>query len=344
MTAVVIVVLAVVAYVGWNKYQDRYHPKDFAGAPGPVVTIKVSTGDGADAIGQTLFKAKVVASVRAFANAAKADPSAQNIQPGTYKVRQHLSGKAAVAALLDPSARIANDAAVFEGATVFDVQDQLAKALGVSAAAVDAAVKNVSALNLPAGYAGTSGAPTSVEGFLYPATYTFDAGTTPTDALTQMITNFIAKDRSSHFAAQAGAAHLTPYSALIIASIAVKEAKVASDYPKVARVILNRIAAHKPLQIDATSAYAAKLAKLDPTKVIYATIDSPYNTYTHDGLPPTPISNPGADSMDAAVHPAAGDWLYYVNSDAAGDLFFTASESAFEQAVQKCRANHWGCG
>ena len=65
-------------------------------------------------------------------------------------------------------------------------------------------------------------------------------------------------------------------------------------------MILNRIAARMPLQIDATSAYAAKQLNLDPTKVIYATIDSPYNTYTHDGLPPTPIANPGATALVAA--------------------------------------------
>ena len=111
-----------------------------------------------------------------------------------------------------------------------------------------------------------------------------------------------------------------------------------------ARVILNRIAAKVPLQVDATSAYAAKLSNLDPTKVIYAKIDSPYNTYTHDGLPPTPIASPGETAMKAAVHPASGNWLYYVNSDAKGDLFFTNSESAFETAAAKCRDNHWGCG
>jgi UPF0755 protein len=109
-------------------------------------------------------------------------------------------------------------------------------------------------------------------------------------------------------------------------------------------VILNRIAAKRPLQIDATSAYAAKTQGLDPTKIIFSEIDSPYNTYTHDGLPPTPISNPGAEALHAAVHPTQGDWMYYVNQDAAGHLFFTSSESAFSQAVTKCRDHHWGCG
>jgi UPF0755 protein len=339
-----VIVVSVVGYVGYTKYENRYHPKDFSGAQGTAVLIQVGSGDGADAIGKTLVNAKVVETVRAFANAATKNSAAQNIQPGTYKLHLHMSSAAAVAALLDPASRIANDAVVFEGATIVDVQGQLAKALGVGTAQVHAALNDVSVLNLPAGYANHGDAPSSVEGFLFPATYSFDAGTSPTDALTQMITKFIDEDRTTHFAQNAKAINLTPYAALTIASIAEKEAKVAADYPKVARVILNRIAAGMPLQIDATSAYAAKLQNLDPTKVIYATINSPYNTYTHPGLPPSPISNPGVVAMNAAVHPASGDWLYYVNGDQAGDLVFTNSETQFAADVQRCRENHWGCG
>ena len=119
------------------------------------------------------------------------------------------------------------------------------------------------ALGLPQGYTSGTAPPTSVEGFLYPATYSFDPGTKVSDALQQMITQFTDQARSTGFTADAKALKITPYQALIIASIAEKEAKVAADYPKVARVILNRIAAKMPLQIDATSAYAAKLKHLD---------------------------------------------------------------------------------
>ena len=56
------------------------------------------------------------------------------------------------------------------------------------------------------------------------------------------------------------------------------------------------------------------------------------------------VSNPGADALTAAVHPAKGDWLYYVNDDAAGHLYFTSSESDFSKAVAKCKAHNWGCG
>ncbi|MDP9092123.1 MAG: endolytic transglycosylase MltG [Actinomycetota bacterium] len=344
MTAVVVLFLGVIGFVGYSKYQNRYHPKDFSGASGAAVLVRVANGDGADAIGKTLVKDNVVASVRAFANAAAGNGASAGIQPGTYRLRAHMSANGALDALLDPSTRLANGATVFEGATVFDVAPALAKALGVSVAKITAAINDVASLNLPAGYSGGAAPPSSVEGFLYPATYTFDAGTSPVEALTQMISKFIDEDRTTAFATNAKADQITPYDALIIASIAEKEAKVAADYPKVARVILNRIAAGMPLQIDATSAYAAKQRNLDPTTVIYAKIDSPYNTYTHSGLPPTPISNPGSQALDAAVHPASGNWLYYVNGDKAGDLFFTNSAAAFETAVQACRTNHWGCG
>jgi UPF0755 protein len=343
LSGVLVVVLAVVGFVGYTAYQNRYHPKDWTGQGTGTVQIVIHPGDSAANIGKTLVSAGVVRTSRAFSNAASKNSLAQALSPGTYQVRKHMSASAALTLLLEPTSRLSNDVVVFPGATVFDVATAMAKSLNISTAAATAALQNVSALGLPSGY--TSGQTLgSVEGFLYPATYTFDPGTKPTDAVQEMITKFIDEDRNSGFSAQAKAAHLTPYEALIIASIAEKEAKNPNDYAKVARVILNRIAQGMPLQIDATSAYAAKLKHLDPTKVIYNQIDSPYNTYTHKGLPPTPIANPGTDATTAAVHPAAGNWLYYVNADAKGNLFFTNDPNAFDQAVQKCRDNNWGCG
>lgn len=340
----VLVGTLVLGYAGYRIYQNRYHPKDFSGAGVGSVLIVVHPGDGAGDIGKTLHDKGVVASVRAFTNAASANSRSKGISAGTYQLRGHMAAKDAVALMLEPAARLSNQVAVFEGATLFDIAPALAKALGVSPAAATAAIADVASLGLPRDYAAGSQSPSSIEGFLSPATYSFDPGTTASDALQVMITQFTDRARSTGFTAKAKAMKLTPYEALIIASIAEKEAKLAADYPKVTRVILNRIAAKMPLQIDATSAYAAKQSHLDPTKVIYATIKSPYNTYTHDGLPPTPISSPGGSAMSAAVHPAPGNWLYYVNGDSAGDLYFTNSEAAFEKAVQKCRAHHWGCG
>jgi UPF0755 protein len=129
-----------------------------------------------------------------------------------------------------------------------------------------------------------------------------------------------------------------------VASIAQSEAKFAQDMPKVVRVILNRLDKKSPLQFDSTSAYACKIQAIPAAKCVYDKVDGPYNTYTHTGLPPTPIDNPGADAMQAAVSPKPGAWMYFVTVDSAGHLGFFTDEKDWEKAVQKCQRNHWGCG
>jgi UPF0755 protein len=355
-----VLLVVVVAVATWLVVLPIYHylrPDDYSGAGSGSVLVEVHANDTADDIGTTLHDKGVVASVRAFTDAAKNDPRSQNIQPGEYRLHSHMSAKSALRLLLDPSSRMNSDVVVTEGATTLDVVKRLTAppcAAGASKSAVcgpgmdDAAVRkaldNVKVLGLPTDYTVGGRTPLSVEGFLYPATYFFPQQTSPTDALGQMISKFTDEARSTNFTERAKALHITPYQELIIASIAQAEAKFPADYAKVARVILNRLAAGKPLQIDATSAYAFKLKGLDPATNIYADAQGPYNTYKHAGLPPTPISNPGAEAMNGAAHPATGNWTYYVNDDAQGHLFFTNDEAAFGRAVVKCRQNHWGCG
>ena len=357
MSLLLVVVVAVATWLVVLPIYRYLNPADYDGSGSGTQVVLVKPGDDATAIADTLVQDHVVASVRAFTDAAKNNSNSSSIQPGAYKLRHHMSATSALAALLDPSTRINSDVVIPEGATTLDIIKRLTAATcatnasstavcgaGMSAAAVRAALSDVAALGLPTDYQVNGKAPTSVEGFLYPATYYFPDDTSPTDALGQMISNFTDQVRSADFTAAAQANHLTPYQQLIVASIAEAEAKFPEDYAKVARVILNRIAEGKPLQIDATSAYGAKLAGKDPSKVIYATFPGPYNSYLNPGLPPTPIDNPGAAAMNGAAHPAAGDWTYYVNGDAAGHLFFTNSETAFQKAVQTCQTNHWGCG
>jgi UPF0755 protein len=272
-------------------------------------------------------------------------------------MHRHMSAASAVSLLLDPTARVNNDVLVPEGVTSLDVTRTLTAAPctgstgtsakcgpGLSAAAVRAALTNVKALGVPTEYTVNGRTPTSVEGFLFPATYQVPDKSTASDVLQQMVNNFAEHARQTDFTASAKALHITPYQQLIIASIAQAEAKYAADYPRVARVILNRLAAHKPLQIDATSVYGAKLKGLDPTKVDYARLDSPYNTYTHAGLPPTPIGNPGIEAMNGAAHPTAGaKWIYYVNGDKNGNLAFFSSATEFDKARHTCHVEGWGC-
>jgi UPF0755 protein len=341
-----LLIVAAVAVLVVPRVISYFKVADYSGAQGPATTITIPTGASASDIADILKNADVIKSTQAFTDAASDNSRSQSIQPGVYEVRTHMSGKAALTALLDPSARsVADDVLVTEGATSADVKANLVKTFGASSApAIDAAMASPASLNLPVSYTANGKPPTSIEGFEFPATYTFDPGTKPADALQKMVSRFIQQDRTTNFASDAAKVPLSPYEALIVASIAQSEAKYAADMPKVARTILNRIKTDTPLQFDSTSSYACKLQNVPAGKCIYHQVDSLYNTYTHKGLPPTPIDNPGGPAMTAAVHPAPGNWLFFVNKDKAGHLVFTNSATVFEKARQKCVRNNWGCG
>ena len=137
--------------------------------------------------------------------------------------------------------------------------------------------------------------------------------------------------------------NLTPYEVLIVASLIEEETKVDAERPMVARVIYNRLIQGIPLGIDATSRYEAELAGRDREDLDFES-DSPYNTRRIAGLPPTPIASPGRASIDAALNPADGPWIYYVLEDAEGNHFFTDSDSEFIEAKNRCREAGLGCG
>lgn len=357
IAVVAIILVGLIAGVGWFAVRPiwgYFHPSDYSGMGTGSVQIVVHPGDTAEQIGQTLVSDGVVASVRAFTDAADNDADAANIQPGSYLLHRHMAAQDALNLLLRPSSRINSDVVIPEGATVVDVEKRLTAppctarsapgsmcGLGLPRAQVLAALEHVGGLGLPTDYTDGGKTPPSAEGFLYPATYPFDDKTSAAAALGQMTSAFTEEVRKIGFTSRAKALGLTPYQGLIVASIAQSEAKYPADMAKVARVVLNRLAQHRNLQIDATSVYAAKLQGLDPTKQIHAQAKGPYNTYTHPGLPPTPISNPGEAALNAVAHPAKGNWLYYVNGDAAGHLAFFHSQSRFAKAVQTCRAHGW---
>jgi UPF0755 protein len=131
---------------------------------------------------------------------------------------------------------------------------------------------------------------------------------------------------------------------LIIASLIEEEAKADEDRPKIARVIYNRIANDMPLGIDATVVYA-----LGGDRQLSASdleIDSPYNTRKFKGLPPTPIAAPGRKSIEAALAPVAGDWLFYAltEENGPGTHTFSVTLEEHNQAVAICVERNLGCG
>ncbi|HXB63984.1 MAG TPA: endolytic transglycosylase MltG [Solirubrobacteraceae bacterium] len=181
----------------------------------------------------------------------------------------------------------------------------------------------------PAHYGAPRGTP-NLEGFLFPATYELYAGA-PASHLVALQLQAFEENFGREEIHAAHLLHITPYQMLTVASMIEREAYLPRDRPRVAAVIYNRLRIGMPLGIDATIRYALNDFSAPLTEAQLHT-DSPYNTRTHVGLPPTPISNPGMASIDAAAHPAHVRYLYYVNgADGCGELVFSTSGAEFER-------------
>jgi len=168
----------------------------------------------------------------------------------------------------------------------------------------------------------------ALEGFLFPATYDVPPTISPRRFIEQQLAAFRANIAHVDLA-RAASKNLTEYDVVIIGSMIEREIKTPAERPLAGAVIWNRLHLHMRLQIDATVEYALPAYK---PVLTYRDLQtrSPYNTYLHTGLPPTPICNPGLASLQAAAHPAGVDYLYYVaRNDGSGRHYFSASYAQF---------------
>ena len=179
----------------------------------------------------------------------------------------------------------------------------------------------------------------NLEGFLFPATYDFLAGTTSAQLVQAQLQAFCSNWQTVDLA-YAHSKNLTDYDVLTIASMVEKETIAPSERRLVAAVIYNRLRARMPLGIDATLRYGLHIPGTKSILESQLQSPSPYNTRNRLGLPPTPIANPGLASIRAAAHPAKVDYLYFVRTPDKIHHFFTASASAFQQ--YEC-AHGYGC-
>ena len=168
-----------------------------------------------------------------------------------------------------------------------------------------------------------------LEGFLFPATYQFTEHSSAEQLVNAQLRTF-RRNWSTINLAYARSKNLTPYDVLTIASMVEKEAVAPEERPKIARVIYNRLHARMSLGIDATVRYAFHVPGTQSLLESQLNSNNPYNTRKRVGLPPTPIANPGLASIQAAAHPIAGDWLFFVRKPDKVHHFFTASQQAFD--------------
>jgi UPF0755 protein len=241
-----------------------------------------------------------------------------------------MAATAALDLLLSPAARVVRRVTVPEGLRVSEVLSRLAQLAGLPLNELRSVDKAL--VGLPEYARG-------LEGFLFPATYEIEPGDTAVDVLAAMVERFGVAARKVRLERGAARLKLTPLEAVTVASMIQAEGGTDEDYPKIARVIYNRLERGTKLEIDSTVLYAQNRRTLRVTERDIK-VDSPYNTYRHKGLPPGPIANPGEKALIAALNPAKGDWHWFVTTDPAHRITkFTNKESEFVRYREELKKN-----
>lgn len=306
----VLVVVLVVVFGGvkaWGKASEWFNgPEDYAGQGTGKVVVEITPGANGTIIANALKKAGVVKSSEAFYQLSLKDKRAQTIQPGFYSLRKQMSAESAMRALSDKGNRVEGKVTIPEGARVGQIVSAIVKGSEIKQDELTAVLKKPETLGLPAAAKGNP------EGYFYPATYTVEPGTSAATLLKSMVAKTVAVEKDLDIGTRAKALGLNPEEILTVASILEYEAKADKDYPKVARVLYNRIKAGMALQLDSTVSYVSQRKGDVFTTDSERNNQSKYNTYQHTGLPPGPIGSPGQKTIEAALNPAEGSWLFFV--------------------------------
>jgi uncharacterized YceG family protein len=324
------VLLAFVAWFLVSLFQPFHGP-----GHGRVVVV-IPSGASVGRISSILARAKVISSGFFFQLRVTLDGKRSDLHSGRFTLKEDMSYAAAIAALTAPPPPVkVVTITIPEGFNRMQIA-RVAAAEGLRGSYLSASRR--SPAFDPARYGAPTGTP-NLEGFLFPATYELKAGASA---------RVLAEEQLETFKENVGPAiidsahrlHVTTYQLLTVASMVEREAKVPHDRPLIAAVIYNRLRANMPLGIDATIYYALELKRHIPTYERPLTesdlhLDSPYNTRTRTGLPPTPISNPGMESIAAAAHPAHVSYLYYVEApDGCGEQRFSTTNAQFQRNVE----------
>ena len=292
------------------------------GASRTEIRLIVSKGESGTAIAQDLAKRHVIVNAATLINKL-IQRNIIGIAPGIHTIHTHIPSDQAIAEILDQN-RITDVVLVLPGSTAADVLQKLHLLTSLKQSDRMSTLAPIFA-----------NPDNSIEGQLAPDQYSFAPGTSTHDALGNMLQNFSYQRATSGI--DAGYKEFTPYQVLTIASMIQIEADPA-DYQKAARVIYNRLKIGMPLQLNSTVQYALGLRGQISLSTKATQVDSPYNTYLHVGLPPTPISNPSLGAIRGAMHPVDGNWLYFITVTP-HDTRFTNDFNIFENWVALYQQN-----
>ena len=323
---VILLVLAVPAGL-WLRSVGLWKASD----PRGRVVLVIPKGAGTSDIGDLLADKGIIDSATGFRLAVYLEGDIGDIQAGRYTLPRGLSAKDALAELQKgPQIPEIVEVTFPEGSWLEEFADTYSDATNDPREEfIDVATSGeIRSRWQPEGTE-------TLEGLLFPATYEVAAKDDAADMVRRLVDEF-----DERFAAAGGASAerlgITPYEAVIVASMIEAEAQVDSERPKIASVIYNRLEEEIPLGIDATIIYGLGERGRDLTDEDLAT-DSPYNTRENLGLPPTPIGSPGEESLEAALNPAETDLFYYVLADCEGHHAFSETYEEFLENVERYR-------
>ena len=303
---------------------------------GQTVNVVIKEGSTTTVIAQQLKKFGVISDEAAFKRAVTARGVDNALKPGEYQLITGMDMEVLIDKLVAGPILVAtgNRLTIPEGMTIEQTAQVVEQSTGIPASEF-ADLANSADLFIDE-YPFLEGAyNNSLEGFLYPKTYTIPYEAKAVDVIVTLLDQFSIETQNLDLS-YATERNLTILDVVTIASLIERETRTDDERPLIASVIYNRLHNGMRLQIDATVLYALG----NPTDKQYVynddlTIDSPYNTYAVDGLPAGPICSPRLDSIDAATHPEETEYLYYVITSEEGTHTFCETEEEFYAAKQQ---------
>ena len=315
--------VAVVANFDWIRDQyQKLTALDYEGPGVGEVVVRIEPGEDGLIVAQKLFEAGVVKDVDSFYRVLlERNPI---FYPGSFTLKLQMSNEAALAAVTNQANILSFQVTIPEGYRVVQIFEEVSRVTGIPIEDLWTAAEDLAAYGIP------EEAPT-IEGYLFPDTYSFDLEVTAEEVISIMV------DRMETALTNAGVGKQDWHEVLTLASITQREAKQEPDFYKVARVFANRVAVDMPLETDPTISYS-----YDGTDMSEASrqeqIDYGYNTYLVGGLPPGPISSPGELAIDATLNPLPGEWLFFVTINlATGETKFSKTLAEHESWIPLLR-------
>jgi UPF0755 protein len=317
---------ASVVALNYDAIRDQYlrlTSLDFEGPGVGEVVVRIEAGEDGLVISEKLLEAGVIRDFDSFYRFLIEENAV--FYPGSFMLKLQMSNANVLKVLSNPANALTYRVTIPEGFRAVQIFKELSEVSGIPVSEFEKAAEDLSGLGIPE-------QALTVEGYLFPATYSFDKEATAKSIIETMVSRM--KKELVDF----GVPERQWHEVLTLASIVQREAKLEPDFFKVSRVFANRIELDMRLETDPTITYS--YSGKDMSEVSREEqIEHGYNTYLLPGLPPGPIASPGSLAIEATLNPVPGDWLFFVTINlASGETKFSRTLAEHESWVVFLRA------